>query len=37
MHISLHGLPLSKEAVLAKPSLRADNVPVIQLFSAPIN
>jgi hypothetical protein len=23
--------------VLAKPSLRGDNVPVIQLFSAPIN
>jgi hypothetical protein len=37
MHISLHGLPLSKEAVLAKPSLRGDNVPVIQLFSVPIH
>jgi hypothetical protein len=34
MHISLHGLPLNKEVVLAKPSLRGDNVPVIQLFSA---
>ncbi len=36
-HINLHGLPLSKEEVLAKPSLSGDNVTVIQLFSAPIH
>lgn len=34
--LSLHGLPLGKEAVSSKPSLRGDNAPVIDLFSVPL-
>ena len=34
--LSLHGLPLGKEAVSSKPSLRGDNAPVLDLFSVPL-